>query len=624
MQPKQFVTFQSIYENVLNIIQELQTNMALDGQPVYHRVIIELLDSFPVFLLSTTMFLVVGVTKGVYDGLKTNAPTVLSRVSQGMQSLFESLPDFFIICSLVLLTILLWTHGFPNFPLVEASGFWRGTFIPAGIAGILPAMYMARMVRLKVTEQYGQPYLQTAQSKGIQNSRVLLHHLLPNLYPSILHALLPGLGMMMSGFLLVDYLLVRDNGFLGGALKAVGVSGSVTSSTVGLSVSMQPFDSGLVLIYLAVGAVVVLLIWSVVWVLLSILGYRGIQNPYTSQLRERTGATQWTLYIGMTMFTGLLVLGCFANQLHLPNPFAREEFEVFGLDDIRMPAFPPFTPHHLLGTDAWGGDILSQVIYGIWPTFCYLGACSLAILTVSTGLALLGGVVRIRLIRGIISFLNGLFTLLPAVLGCLLVLEIPDVFWHGAYINGATHDLTLGITHAVVFGAVLCFTEIGRVSGTLLFLIDDAYKKTFIEASETLGTSSWGTFRRHILRSYLETLLEQATVVFSRILILTATLGFLGFSPSMYWDWGDNGLVTRFISPDWASIIAQNAHDWFRYQWVPFGPALAIGITALSLNLIRMGLLNRIQTTPKPSRPWFRVPRKRDVGDAFSLGSEKN
>src|SRR5579884_2733302 len=71
--------------------------------------------------------------------------------------------------------------------------------------------------------------------------------------------------------------------------------------------------------------------------------------------RWRRGAINWPLTIGLTLL-GLIVIACLIGPFLVSNPDTQ---------NLLLSAAPPFTPGHLLGTDApYGRDVLSRLLNG--------------------------------------------------------------------------------------------------------------------------------------------------------------------------------------------------------------------------------------------------------------------
>src|SRR5206468_2672680 len=102
-----------------------------------------------------------------------------------------------------------------------------------------------------------------------------------------------------------------------------------------------------------------------------------LAGPDVEVAAHRRRRPTWPLVAGGTMF-GLILLACLgAPLLTHYDPTAQ---------DLLNPAAAPFSPHHLLGTDApYGRDVLSRLLYG--------GRADIAIGLGGTGLTIIVGTI---------------------------------------------------------------------------------------------------------------------------------------------------------------------------------------------------------------------------------------
>lgn len=586
-------------------VQHFFTGKTIDGRAIFPLVMSHLFQSVGVLITAFIIVFTLGTMKGIYDGIRVANPTRLSFVSEMVQAFVESLPDFFLICTLEFLSIMLWIHSKVNIPIVSSTSFGTGVLLPGIIVSILPCMYLARMTRMSAENQLGQQYLVTARAKGLSWGYILRKHLVPNTYSTILSATVPVLGMMFSSLVIVEYLLAKP-GIINGIYESLGeFGGDMVYKPVDGNPHLVSFtmnDPALILAYLMSAVVLLLCGWFIIRSLLALGGYRGVRNPYTSTFRPPGWTGRMALPTGIVMGVILLGVALFRPWLHLPDPSATDILENLPGGDFRMAAYPPLTGPHILGSDYIGHDLLSEAIQGTFPTLEHLIVISLTIIFLAIILATLAGIWRMRIIRSVIEVLNLLFTIVPGVLACLFILDMPNVFWFGSHVS--SDQIVWDIRHVILFIAVVSLTEVGRVASALCFTLEELSNKSYMEAAEISGNSPWGKFVRHGLRTFSQSVLEQTVITMSRVLLLVSTLGF--FSHSMTTSWSQSDSLSAVsnthvvLNSDWPSLIAQNAHDWFHYPWVSFAPVLFITYTVLMLNFIRLGVLSRMESEPKP------------------------
>ena len=259
--------------------------------------------------------------------------------------------------------------------------------------------------------------------------------------------------------------------------------------------------------------------------------------------------------------------------------FARNKLAVFGavalvtltllaiLAPIVAPASPikmdlentllPPSRSHIFGTDSFGRDVFSRIIYGarVSLTVGFLSATFAVILGVPIGLGAgyLGGTVDNVLMR----IMDALLSVPPILLAIALI----------GFLGPEVRNLIL------VLGLVYTPTMARLVRGSSLAVKEEVY----VTAARSTGANQLRIISRHILPNVISPIIVQATVIFSWGIIAEAALSFLG-------------LGTQPPTPSWG----QDLNDGRRYigeaNWLVVAPAMAIIVSALSINFIGDGL----------------------------------
>jgi peptide/nickel transport system permease protein len=217
--------------------------------------------------------------------------------------------------------------------------------------------------------------------------------------------------------------------------------------------------------------------------------------------------------------------------------------------------------HHLLGTDDFGRDILSRIIVGaraavIGPALIAIGA-----LIIGNALGLIAGYVGGR----VDYFIMRLADLVWALPGLLIAIVVVGVIGGGYYVAVAVLVvLTFPVDARIVRGATLQQRNL-----------------PYVEAAETLGISSRRIMLRHIWPNLLPLVIANTFLNFAFSLVALSGLSFLG-------------LGVPLNTPDWGGMLAQNLSLIQSNAMACLGPAIALVLTATSMNLIGDWIYERL------------------------------
>lgn len=271
--------------------------------------------------------------------------------------------------------------------------------------------------------------------------------------------------------------------------------------------------------------------------------WRAVRKAFGASPLSTVGGIIFLLFVMLAVIGPLLtpydpIANSFAERLHPPSTL------------------------HPFGTDNFGRDILSRVIYGARNMFILTGAAS--------GLAVLIGL----LIGLIIGYSGGLLDeVVMRIFDSLLALP---AFLLSLLLLGA-----LGPSRGTVLVAtVVLYVPI--VSRVVRSVVLDVKTRAYIEAAQVQGESRWRIMFREILPAVLPALAVEGSLRFSYAIFLLASLGFLGLG------------VAR-PEPDWGLMVSE-ARDWYALApWLMFYPAAAIVALVVSINLMTDGLSRLFQ-----------------------------
>lgn len=275
----------------------------------------------------------------------------------------------------------------------------------------------------------------------------------------------------------------------------------------------------------------------------------SIANRFAQFGRSRTfrrAMRNSLLLTGLGLFAFVVLLGIFADFL-----------AILPYDQVQMRhRFEPPSAAFPFGTDNFGRDIFSRVVYGARIS-----------LQIGLSVVVLSGVMGV-----IFGTLAGYFPRLDNAIMRVMdaLLAFPEI------ILAIAIAATLGpsTANAIIALAVVYTPRTARIVRASVLVIR---QMDYVTASICIGATDWRILRHHVFPNTLAPLIVQLTFIFAYAVIAEAVLSFLGV-----------GAVPP--TPTWGNIIAEGRNYIREAMWICLFPGLAIGITVLGLNLLGDGL----------------------------------
>lgn len=276
-----------------------------------------------------------------------------------------------------------------------------------------------------------------------------------------------------------------------------------------------------------------------------------VKNPTTV-----AGLVLITLMLGMAVFAPLLIEPNTPDAYQMPR-------------DWGAIAVPPGSPGHLLGTTNVGGDVLYGVVWGARTSLRL--SVIVVTLTVVVGVAV-GSIAGFRggKIDEILMRIVDIFLSIPELIFALAI---------AAVLGPSFRNIILAL--AVVF-----WVKYARIMRAQIIHIKE---NEYVDAARVIGDSSWRIYLRDVLPNSITPVVVQATLDMGNIVLVGATLSFIGLSEAGIAEWG------VLVSEGQAGI---SAGRW----WASTFPGLMVFLWALAFNLFGDGLRDVLDPKTESSR----------------------
>ena len=251
--------------------------------------------------------------------------------------------------------------------------------------------------------------------------------------------------------------------------------------------------------------------------------------------------------IGGGILCMLLLMALLAPVLAPYDPLAQ---------DLYQRLQPPSTDHWF-GTDDFGRDILSRIVYG--------SRISLRIGLIAISLALTGGT-----LFGLVAGYRGGMADMLIMRSMDLMLAFPSILLAIAIVA----VIGPGIENAILAVSIVLVPQFARLVRASVLTVREA---TYVEAARALGATESRLLFYSILPNCTAPLIVQTTLGMGTAILEAAGLSFLG-------------LGAQPPVPEWGAMLSGGRELLLRAPWVMTFPGLAIFAIVLGLNLFGDGL----------------------------------
>jgi peptide/nickel transport system permease protein len=268
----------------------------------------------------------------------------------------------------------------------------------------------------------------------------------------------------------------------------------------------------------------------------------------------------WSVRIGASVLALMVLVACAAPWLGTVDPslfdagsrdlLPGKQGEITTLEGETLP--------HVfrMGSDSFGRDIYSRVIYGTRVSL--LVGIATALLALAAGILCGLAAGYLRWLDGILMrFMDGIMAI-PAILIAIALVAL----WRG------------NLTTVVI---AIAIPEIPRVTRLVRSLVLSIREEPYVEAAIALGTPTWRILFGHILPNCIAPLLVQGTFTCAFAILVEAILSFLGV-----------GLPPDI--PTWGNIMAEGRAQFVSFPHNVFFPGIFLAVTVLAVNILGDGL----------------------------------
>lgn len=251
--------------------------------------------------------------------------------------------------------------------------------------------------------------------------------------------------------------------------------------------------------------------------------------------------------VGLIIVILQVLMAIFAPAITVYDPIKQ---------NLSSSELPMFSKGHWLGTDNYGRDVWSRIVYG--------ARISLVVGSVAVSLGLIGGVL-LGMLAGyypkldavIMRFVDLLFSF-PGILLAMLIIAILGTSLVNVAI--AISIWSIPTCARIVRGSVLSIKE-----------------KEYIMAMRSMGASDLRIMARHILPNATAPIIVFATMRMATAILSTASLSYLG-------------LGAQPPTPEWGAMISQGQDFMWTSPHLTIVPGVAIMLTVFAFNVLGDGL----------------------------------
>jgi peptide/nickel transport system permease protein len=215
---------------------------------------------------------------------------------------------------------------------------------------------------------------------------------------------------------------------------------------------------------------------------------------------------------------------------------------------------------HWLGTDENGRDLLSQLLFGARLAFIISMTVVFTCATVGVTIGIISGYFGGKVDEVIMRIVD-------------VLMAFPGILLNIAVVATVARPGVGVLILALVVNGWVGYARLAR--GQVLTLREREY----VMAAKCVGASSWRIMRKHVFPNLLSPIMVQMTFGFGTVILVEASLSFLGLGPQLSYTWG--------------ALLDQGGTFLWQTQRLALIPGAAIMLVVMGANLLGDGLRDR-------------------------------
>ncbi len=278
------------------------------------------------------------------------------------------------------------------------------------------------------------------------------------------------------------------------------------------------------------------------------------ESPFKESLRYLRKNKSAMIGLGIIIF--FVIIAIFAQFIAPHSPIDQN------LKNNLKPGFWAGIKINFLGTDEFGRDLLSRIIYGARVSLTVgLIAVLIGVLLGASG-GIVAGFLGGKIDNLIMRIVDIMFSL-PSILLAIVIVAV----------------MGRGLSKAMIAIGITYSPQIARIMRSETILVRNT---EYMEAARAIGNSNFRTMLIHVLPNVTSTIIVYGTLSIGSAILDAAALGFLG-------------LGAQPPTAEWGAMLASSIHSITGgYWWVETFPGIAIVLSVLGFNLLGDGLRDAI------------------------------